>query len=184
LAQIAEAQKWELPQDLLRRQARSSLNRRITEMRAAGMADNEIQGRLRLLQQDVLRTTEMELKEHFVMQKIAEVEKLDVTEDDIVDEIERIADRTNESPRRIRARLEREDMLEALATELVERKALDLILAEAEYEDVVVGADTAAPVATVEAQAVPGELNEPTAPPVDEPNAEDEIKDDAGAPST
>ena len=87
-------------------------------------------------EQDVLQSTALALKEHFVLQKIAEVEKIDVDDDDINDEIERIADQNDESPRRVRARLEKEDLLETLAAEIIERKALDLILDSAEYEDV------------------------------------------------
>ena len=48
----------------------------------------------------MLRSTALALKEHFVLQKIAEVEKIDVDDDDIDDEIERIADQNDESPRR------------------------------------------------------------------------------------
>ena len=56
--------------------------------------------------------------------------------------------------------------MDALATEIVARKALDLVLGSAEYEDVPLGAaDEEAQVATVEEQAVPGEMRDPTAPP-------------------
>ena len=122
----------------------------------------------------------MALKEHFVLQKIAEDEKIDVNDDDIDSEIERIAARTDESPRRVRARLESEDMLEALAAEMIESKALDLILDNAEYEDVpLTKAEEEAPVATTEAQAVPGEIEDPTAAP--EPEAGTRPKSDASA---
>jgi trigger factor len=167
LAEITAAGSWELPEDLLQRQARKALQRRVMEMQAAGMSDDEIRGRLRVLQQDTLQSTALALKEHFVLQKIAEVEKLDIDEDDIDDEIERIAALEDESPRRVRARLEKEDLMEALAIELVERKALDLILDSAEYEDVPMEKEEGA-VATVEEQAVPGELHDPTAEPPSE----------------
>src|SRR5262249_46065945 len=114
LEQIASASQWDLPQDLLMRQARRALGRPVTERRARGMWEEETRGRQRLVEQDVLRNTEMALKEHFVLQKIAEVEKIDVDEDEVRDEIERIADQNNESPRRLRARLEKDDLLEAL----------------------------------------------------------------------
>jgi trigger factor len=166
LSQIASASSWELPQELLARQARKALARKVMEMRSSGMSEEEIRGRQRLLQQDVLRSTELALKEHFVLQKIAEVEKIDVDEDDINDEIERIAYQNDESPRRVRARFEKEDVLDALAAEIIERKALDLVLESAEYEDVPLGQkEEAAPVATVEEQAVPGEMHDPTAAP-------------------
>jgi trigger factor len=174
LQQLASAINWELPQDILQRQARKALNRRVMEMQNAGMNDDEIRGRLRLLQQDVLRSTASSLQEHFVLQKIAEVENIDIDEDDLEDEIERLAAQGNESPRRVRARLEKEDLMDVLATEVIERAALDLILDSAEYEDVPLGKMDGA-VATVEEQAVPGEMHDPTAAPA-EAEAEEEAK--------
>lgn len=136
LAQIGAASTWELPNDLLHRQARRNLSRRLLELRNAGFAEDEIRSRLNLLQQDILQSTAKGLKEHFVLQKIAEVEKIDVGDEDINNEIDAIAEQTDESPRKVRARLEREDMMETLVTEILERKALDHVLDKAQYEDV------------------------------------------------
>jgi trigger factor len=164
LQHIAAAGNWELPQDLLARQARRAMNRRVMEMRASGISEDEVRGRMRLLQQDIIRSTALALKEHFVLQKIAEVEKIEVGESDINDEIERIGYQNDESPRRVRARLEKEDLLEALAAEIVERKALDLVLENAEYEEVPMSAKApGGAVATVEEQAVPGKMVDVTA---------------------
>jgi trigger factor len=139
------------------------------EMRADGIPEEEIQGRRRLLERDILSSTASALKEHFVLQKIAEVEKIEVNEDDVNAEIERMAEQEDESPRRVRARLEKEELLDALAAEMVERKALDLILEHAEYDDYPLQPqDAEAPVGTVEAQAVPGELQEFAPPPAEE----------------
>jgi trigger factor len=160
LQQIAAASTWELPEDLLVRQARKAMARRVMEMRADGIAEAEINARQRVLQQDVLQTTALALKEHFVLQKIAEVEKIDVSDDDLNEEIDRMAAQGNESPRRVRARLEREDLVDALAAEMIERKALNLVLDSAEYEDVPLTDEDRPAVSTVEAQAVPGEMKE------------------------
>lgn len=135
LSKLAGDAKWELPQELLKKQVRKTLARRVMEMRSAGMTDEQIVGRQRVLEQDAIRSTAAALKEHFVLQKIAEVEKLEIEDADIEAEIDAIADRTNESPRKVRARLEREELIEPLATELLERRALDLILSAATYED-------------------------------------------------
>jgi trigger factor len=177
LQQLAATTDWQLPQELLQRQARKALHRRVLEMQNAGMSDDEIRGRLRVLQQDVLRSTASALKEHFVLQKIAELEKIDIEEDDLDEEIERLAAQNNESPRRVRARLEKEDLLDVLATELIERASLDLILDSAEYEDVPMGKMESA-VATVEEQAVPGKMHDPTAvpPEAEAQKAEEEEK--------
>jgi trigger factor len=165
MQQITAASQWQLPEELLLRQANKAFQRRIMEMRADGISDDEIRAQRRVLEQDALRSTAAALKEHFVLQKIAEVEKLDVDEDDINDEIDRMSVMNNESPRRIRARLEKEDLLDTLAAEIIERKALDLILETAEYEDVPVDREEQRPITSVEEQAVPGEMQDPTAPP-------------------
>jgi trigger factor len=169
---FAATSQWDLPKDLLRRQAHKTLQRRVLEMRNSGMAEEEIQGRLRLLQQDVLQSTALALKEHFVLQKIAEVEKIEVGDEDIDAEIERLAEQNGESFRKVRARIEKDDLLDAVAAELIERKALDLILENARYEDYKLGEQGEPAVATVEAQAVPGPMQDPTAEPPEEKPAE------------
>jgi trigger factor len=78
------------------------------------------------------------------------------------------------APRKVRARLEKEDLLETLAAQIVERKALDLILDSAEYEEVPLDEQPVRAVTTVEAQAVPGELQDPTAVPEEEKEGESE----------
>ncbi len=178
---IAATQQWELPRDLLIRQARKALSRRIMEMQSEGISEDEIRSRQRVLEQDILRTTELSLKEHFVLQKIAEVEKIDVDEADIDGEIERMAEQNDESPRRVRARLEKEDLLEALAAEIIERKALDLILDSAEYEDVPLDQEAGTPAATVEVQTVPGQMQDLTTPPPEE--KPEEKKEEGAAPA-
>jgi trigger factor len=181
LEQISAASSWELPRDLLARQAHKALARRVMEMKSDGISDQEIAARQRLLQQDILQSTALALKEHFVLQKIAEVEKIDISDDDLNDEIERIAAQENQSPRRVRARLEKEELLETLATEMIERKALDLVLDSAEYEDVPLGEEEPA-VSTVEAQAIPGAMQDPsTIPPEQPPEAAAEPTPAAGA---
>ncbi len=162
LDRITASAAWELPQDMLRKQARKTLARKTMEMKNAGMSEEQIEGRRRILAQDAMKSTEAALKEHFVLQKIAEVEKIEIEEEDIDAEIDRIAEQSGESFRKVKARLEKEDLMEAVAADLLERKALDLILAGATYEDYdLKPADQAGEVATVTAQVAP----EPTAPP-------------------
>ncbi|MBN9121933.1 MAG: trigger factor [Planctomycetes bacterium] len=156
LEQIAAASTWELPQDMLRKQARKTLHRRLLEMKNAGMSDEQIKGRRRLLEQDVLKSTADALKEHFVLQKVAEVEKIEIEQEDVDAEIDRIAEQSGESFRKVKARLEKEDLMEAVAADLLERKALDLIIANATYEDYELKpSEQAGEVATVAEQAVP-----------------------------
>lgn len=150
---LAGSATWDLPQDLLRRQASKTLNRRVIEMRSAGFSEQEIRNQLALLQQDAMANTSRGLKEYFVLQKISEVEKIDVEDDDITQEIETMADASDESPRKVRARIERENMMEALMTQVLERKTLEFVLSSAEYEDVPLETKDSASVASIEGSA-------------------------------
>lgn len=155
---INQEMNWELPRDLLMKQARTAMARRVMEMRADGIPEDEIVKRQRLLSQDILKSTEQALKEHFVLQRVAEAEKLEVEEADIEEEIRRIAAREGESYRKVRARMEKDDLIDALAAEILERKAVDLIMDNAEFEEVPLEeSDKEAPkVHASEAQAVAG----------------------------
>ncbi len=174
LEKIATAATWDLPQDMLRRQARTTLQRRMIEMKNAGMSDEQMHGRRRVLEQDVLKNTAAALKEHFVLQKVAEVEKIEIEEEDLDREIERIADQSGESPRRVKARYEKEELMDALAADLLERRALDLILAGATYEDYEWKAEEAegGEVATIVGGAVSDAQNQAEAPAAEEKPAE------------
>ena len=67
--------------------------------------------------------------------KIAEAEKIEVGEEDAALEIESIAARTEESVRRVRARIEKEGGPDSLMTQILERKVIDRILEDAAIED-------------------------------------------------
>jgi len=163
LQQVAQKVKWDLPRDLLVRQATRTLQRRVMEMRSAGMTEQQIEARLAVLRQNVLQSTAVSLMEHFVLQKVAEAEKIEIEDADIDAEIQRIAAQTGESFRKVKAQMEREDMIEALATDLLERKALDVVLNNAVYEEFEIKPEEQeGEVATADAQAVPGEMVEPT----------------------
>jgi len=183
MQQLTANAKWELPKDLLMRNYRRVRSRRIMEMKGDGQSEEQIAKQLRVMEQDLLNSTSVAMKEYFVLQKIAEVEKFDVTEEDINDEIDRIAGESDESPRRVRARLEKEDMIEALMADMLERKALYLILDSAEWVEEPIDkqqqeeAAATAEMATVEAQAVPGEMLDPTAAPAPEPEATPESQE-------
>jgi len=127
------------------------------------MTEQQIEARLTVLRQNVLQSTAVSLMEHFVLQKVAETEKIEIEDSDIDAEIQRIAAQSGESFRKVKAQMERDDLIEALATDLLERKALDVVLNNAVYEEFEIKPEEQeGEVATADAQAVPGEMVEPT----------------------
>ncbi len=133
---LTESAEWELPQGLLRRQSRRELERAVMEMHSSGLSDSEVQARENLLRQDVLQRTATMLKEHFILERIAEEEKVEDKPEDYDREIARIAAQRNESPRKIRARLEKSGQMDTLRNMIVEQKVIELIESHAKFKKV------------------------------------------------
>ena len=74
------------------------------------------------------------MKEHFILERIAEEEKVEDEPGDYEIEIARIAAQQNDSPRRIRARLERQGQMDSLRNMIIERKVIDLITDSAKFK--------------------------------------------------
>jgi trigger factor len=136
LEQITASADWDLPESLVRRQVDNALHRELLEMQQAGFTDDEIRARQNELMHKQISTTRQALKEHFVLDKLATQEKLEVTPQDKEIEIAYMAMQRGESPRKMRARLEKTGLIENLEAQILERKAVDLILEKAEFVDV------------------------------------------------
>lgn len=134
-AMIAEA-PFELPKDLVARQERSTLRSQVQELRQAGLSDTQIRAREAEIRANSHESTLRSLKEFFLLAKIAEAEDLKVEDEDLESEITAIASRTDESPRRVRARIEKEGLAEGLASQILERKTIDRILEYVKIVDV------------------------------------------------
>ncbi len=135
-AALTVAADWELPPDLLRRQSQRELQRAVLELRRAGFDEDDIRAHENEIRQDNLASTARALKEHFILERIAEEEEMDVAEDDYNKEIFLIAAQSGESPRKVRARLEKTGSMDVLRNQIIERKVIERILEAAEFKEV------------------------------------------------
>lgn len=165
---LIEATPFELPPDLVSRQEKSTANRLVMELRDEGFSPDDIRARQAEIRANAHEMTLRSLKEFFILAKIAEAEDIKVEAEDLEAEIEAMAERTGENVRRVRARVEKEGLDDALATQILERRALEHILKSVEYEDVAVDEPEVA-VETLDEAATPerpdaGESDDETAP--------------------
>ncbi len=135
-AALTASADWQLPPDLLRRQARRELERAVLELRRNGFSDAEIRAYENDLRQNSLTSTAKALKEHFILERIAEEEKIEAEGEDYDQEISLIAAQSGESVRRVRARLEKQGLMDALRNQVIERKVIELVLEHAKFKDV------------------------------------------------
>ena len=126
---------WDLPPDLLRRQSLRELERAILELRRSGFDDDSIRRHVNELRQTVMGSTAAALKEHFILERIAEDESIADTAADYDEEIRAIATQSGESPRRVRANLEKRGLMDVLRNQIIERKTIDLITSHATFTD-------------------------------------------------
>jgi trigger factor len=136
LEKITASADWDLPESMVKRQVENALRREILEMQQAGFTDEQIRARQNELLQRQISMTRQALKEHFVLDKIATQEKLEVTPQDKEIEISFMALQRGESPRKVRARLEKMGLIENLEAQILERKAVDVVLEKAVFQDV------------------------------------------------
>lgn len=80
-------------------------------------------------------STESALREHFVLEQIAEEEKVDVESEDFESEIALIAQQEDSSPRRVRAQLEKQGQMDALRNQIIERKVIEMIVEDAKVTE-------------------------------------------------
>jgi trigger factor len=153
LDQLIAQVPFDLPSDLVARQTTTAFRNSIQEMRQAGMSEADIRAREAQLRANAHETTLRSLKEFFILAKIAEVEDIKVEDEDIEMEIEAIAARSDETPRRVRARIEKEELAESLASQILERKTIDRVLEYVRHEDVPLAEERA--VETLDETAVP-----------------------------
>jgi trigger factor len=135
-ALLTAAATWELPPELLRRQSRREMERTKLELRRSGFSDEQIQEQENKLRQNVLASTARLLKEHFILERIAEEEKIADESADYDREIALIAAQSGESQRRVRAHLEQRDLMDVLRNQIIERKVIELVLSHATFQDV------------------------------------------------
>ncbi len=133
---LTESADWTLPQELVKRQSRRELDRAVIEMRSSGFTEAQILAKENFLKQNALEKTLAVLKEHFILERIAEEEEIEESDADYDLQIERIAQQRNDSPRRVRSQMERDGQMDALRNMIVEQKVIDLITEKAEFEAV------------------------------------------------
>lgn len=132
---LVESAEWDLPPGLLKRQSARELERAVMELRRSGFSEMEIRARENELRRTSATSTARALKEHFILERIAEEESLDAEEGDFEAEILLMAMQSGESPRRMRAYIEKRGLMDVLRNQIVERKVLSKVQSEAQFQD-------------------------------------------------
>ncbi|RKY25590.1 MAG: trigger factor [Planctomycetota bacterium] len=133
---LLEKADFELPEDLIEQQAESVFTRRRMELESLGVPPEEIDGRIEELRSTQQEATRKSFKLFFILQHIAEKEKIFVTEDEVDARIAAMASRRrNTSPEELRTLYEQDNVMNELRVEMREEKTIQFIIDNAEITE-------------------------------------------------
>jgi trigger factor len=131
MKQLAQRVPFEVPASLIERE----LDRRLEEL-AHRLMEQKIDPRRADVDWDAFRDSQREAAREavagaLVLDQVAHLEHLEVTAEEIDQEISRYAERTGRAPAAVRARLERENGLSRISSGLRREKSIDFLMARA-----------------------------------------------------
>jgi trigger factor len=128
VAELVKRSEFEVPEALVDRQIDVRLERGLRALAAQGMKAEDIKkmdlNRLRVGQRDQAL---QEVKASLLLDKIAEEEKIEVSDEEIDREIDALATQSKQTPEAIRARLTRDGALDRIRNRIRSEKTLEFL---------------------------------------------------------
>lgn len=124
--------RFDLPQDILQAQAENLLRRTAVDLLTRGVPEKQLQENLEKLKSGSLEAAERRMRASLILSRVAEKEKILVTESDVEDHIRQMAASYGERPEGIRKRLEVQGGLSVLRASIREAKAVELLISRAQ----------------------------------------------------
>ena len=124
---LQENVKMTLPPPLLRNETRRALSELVQRNRERGVPDDMLKSKEKELIEGAGQLAAHRLTTNFILQRIAEQEKIQVTRDDIEDRMRTDAMRYNVTVEKLQKELDEHDGISALADEILLAKTLDFL---------------------------------------------------------
>jgi trigger factor len=128
VAELVKRNDFEVPEALVEHQIDIRLDRGLRALAAQGMKTEDMKkmdlNRLRAGQRD---QAAQEVKAALLLEKIAEEEKLEVSDAEIDREVEALAEQSKQTPEAIRSRLTRDGALDRIRNRIRNEKTLDFL---------------------------------------------------------
>jgi trigger factor len=126
---LHERISFDLPPPLLKNETRRALNELVHRNRERGVPDELLKGKEKELIEGAGSIAAHRLKTNFILHRIAEAEKIEVTREEIDERIRGLASHHNVSVEKMRKEFEEKDRMNGLAEEIVLGKTLDFLKA-------------------------------------------------------
>ncbi len=136
IAKLIEKHAFEVPNALIENQARNLLNNFAQDMQQRGVDINKVEQEfVRMAYEQMRGQAERDVRGAMLLERVAELENIDVTGDEVSEEINRIAQYYRTTPDEIRQSLSQQGGEENVANSLRTRKAVEALVANAKVTD-------------------------------------------------
>lgn len=132
MEQLVDRNRFEVPDYIVEKQMDSRLQTFVRQLSSQGMDPRSLKIDWDELRESQRERAEREVRGSFILDRIAEAEKIEASDEDVDREISQLAERSGVAQDVIRARLTKEGSLDSIREQVRNRKALDLVIASAD----------------------------------------------------
>ncbi len=136
LSHISEATEFDIPQHLLYSETQRQVNGIVQENQRRGIDDNEIMEH----QDEILENAEvrakLNVKTTFILERIAEAEKISVVENEIIQSVLSMAERSGRPPKKLIKEIQKSEGFGRIANQIRIAKTLEFLRANAAITEV------------------------------------------------
>jgi trigger factor len=135
MRKLVEAHQFEVPETLVEHQTQHRMQTLMREMMGQGVDPRQTEINWEGVREEMKTQAADDVRGSMLLDHIAERENLSVTDEEIEEEINRIAQASRQAPEQVRAALTKEGGTTSIADRLRNRKALDLLIETARVTD-------------------------------------------------
>ncbi|HYG79260.1 MAG TPA: trigger factor [Pyrinomonadaceae bacterium] len=135
MRKLVEAHPFEVPQTLSEHQANHRLQEAVRDMMGRGIDPRAQEINWEGVREQLKAQAEFDVRGSMLLEKIADEENIEVSDEEIEAEINAIAEASRQAPEQVRAALTKQGGTTSIADRLRNRKALDLIVENARVTD-------------------------------------------------
>jgi len=132
---LVDAHQFELPERLVEHQTQHRFESVVRDMIGHGIDPRNPELQWDKARDSLKEQASYDLRSSLLLERIADEEKIEVTDQEIEDEINAIADASKQSPEQVRAVLTKQGGERSIAGRLRNGKALDFLVANASVTD-------------------------------------------------
>ncbi|MFP5265632.1 MAG: trigger factor [Blastocatellia bacterium] len=132
MEQLVDRNRFAVPEFIVEKQIDSRLQTFFRQLTGQGLDPRQLKINWDDMREAQRERAEREVRGTFILGRIGEAEKIEVSEDEINQELEQYAASMNQSVEALRARLTKEGALDSIREQVRNRKALDLVIASAD----------------------------------------------------